>query len=46
MGDPFMNYIAAWLRELGVAVIDLDAVAREIRNNGTGPGTTGRQGSP
>jgi dephospho-CoA kinase len=25
--------VAGWLRELGVAVIDLDAVAREIRNN-------------
>jgi dephospho-CoA kinase len=25
--------VAGWLRDLGVAVIDLDAVAREIRNN-------------
>ncbi|HEX2193659.1 MAG TPA: dephospho-CoA kinase [Candidatus Limnocylindria bacterium] len=25
--------VAGWLREMGVAVIDLDAVAREIRNN-------------
>ncbi|HEX6139268.1 MAG TPA: dephospho-CoA kinase [Candidatus Limnocylindria bacterium] len=25
--------VAGWLSELGVAVIDLDAVAREIRNN-------------
>jgi dephospho-CoA kinase len=25
--------VAAWLRDMGVAVIDLDAVAREIRNN-------------
>ena len=25
--------VAGWLRELGVAVIDLDAVARQIRNN-------------
>ena len=25
--------VAGWLRDLGVAVIDLDAVARQIRNN-------------
>ena len=25
--------VAGWLREMGVAVIDLDAVARQIRNN-------------
>ena len=25
--------VAAWLRDMGVAVIDLDAVAREIRHN-------------
>lgn len=25
--------VASWLREMGVAVIDLDAVARQIRNN-------------
>ena len=25
--------VAGWLRQLGVAVIDLDAVARQIRNN-------------
>jgi dephospho-CoA kinase len=25
--------VAGWLRELGVAVLDLDAVARQIRNN-------------
>jgi dephospho-CoA kinase len=25
--------VASWLRELGVAVLDLDAVARQIRNN-------------
>ena len=25
--------VAGWLRDMGVAVIDLDAVARQIRNN-------------
>ena len=25
--------VAGWLREMGVAVIDLDSVARQIRNN-------------
>jgi dephospho-CoA kinase len=28
--------VAGWLRELGVAVIDLDAVARQVRNNDAG----------
>jgi dephospho-CoA kinase len=28
--------VAGWLRDLGVAVIDLDAVARQIRNNDAG----------